>query len=179
MFKHDKVESALAIAGLVILSLTALASVAGTKTTVKPGDFQLLDEQGAAISNHATVDECVAAAGATVGEYRCITMTEVSVVGVCDMPAPKVAPPQTDAWAVQIGEVEWVTEVPGWVPASYDMGCWVVGRVELKYDSRADNGTRQYDNEPPGPWTEGLDFPYGDPCPAESVAGCVLLVPGP
>lgn len=76
-------------------------------------------------------------------------------------------PPQTDAWAVRVSDTEWRTEVPGWVKAP-EPACWVLGRVELKYEGDAE--TPGVDE--PTPWVEGLDFPEGSPCPAEAVAGC-------
>ena len=87
-------------------------------------------------------------------------------------PAPP-PPPETDAWAVQLSDGTWDTLVPGWVAAPAP-DCWVLGRVLLTYVNHDDPQGEPNDTTP-GPWYAGLDYPEGEPCPAEALAGCYLL----
>ncbi len=98
-----------------------------------------------------------------------ILLLPLALATLCG-PVPP-APPQTDVWAVQVTETLWRSEVPGWVVAPYPV-CWVMGRVDLAYDDSADTPLV----EEPTPWAAGMDYPAGDACPVEAVAGCYTPV---
>lgn len=87
-------------------------------------------------------------------------------------PAAPAPPPQTDAWALQLSDTAWATEVPGWVEAPAPL-CWTLGRVRLVYDPTTNNDSAQTDMTP-GPWIEGVDYPLGDPCPEAAQGNCYL-----
>jgi hypothetical protein len=89
-----------------------------------------------------------------------------------DCPPPPPKPPQDQAWAVQIDDVTWRTDVPGWVPVPFPI-CWKLGRVPLEYTG-ADNGTDEVTDEE-GPWIEGSDYPVGEPCPERAHGNCAPL----
>lgn len=84
--------------------------------------------------------------------------------------APPAPPLEDNAWAVQISETQWRTEIPGWVVAPFPE-CWVLGRVELTYPQEVPETTV---NDDVGPWVYGIDYPVGTACPVEAIAGCYV-----
>lgn len=92
---------------------------------------------------------------------------ELMLLAALGCPGQPAAPEQTEAWAVQVTDTAWRTEVPGWfeVPGPT---CWMIGRVELEY-----HGASTPQVSEPGPWLEGSDYPMGATCPAEAPAGCI------
>lgn len=156
--------------GFVIMVALPLASLAGLRAIEKHEGHQLL--VGATVNNYATHEACVAAAKAAgVGAYKCKDVTSVTVEATCDDEPMPPLPKGTEAWAVQVSDTEWRTEVTAWV-AMPPPACWALGRGELVYtDNEAEAGAPDL---APGPWVYGVDYPVGTACPAAALAGCYI-----
>lgn len=75
----------------VLLACTSLA-MAAVHVTERPLLHELRNAASVPINKYATHEQCVAAAAISPGEYRCVHVTLVSVVGVCDVPPPAPGP---------------------------------------------------------------------------------------
>lgn len=155
---------AIFIAFFIALPLLALA---GLRTVEKHEGWQLT--AGTKVTAHATYADCVAAAKALgPGASKCKDVTSITVEATCeDEPKPR----NTDAFAVQVSETEWRTEVTAWVAGPGYPNCWVLARGELVYTNEAEEGAPDLS---PGPYVYGIDYPVGTACPPEALAGCYV-----
>lgn len=193
MFKTDRFENGLVIAGLMIMALVAVASAvhAGMVTTAKASGYALRDSQSKVIAAAAefnalpaevrTQDACVAAATKIgVGDYRCTTATTVAVTANCDdVPKPEVHVVLNAAGFLERpglkveakSDGSWgPTMEEGYVPAPPPV-CWVPGLVPYKGEWNAPEGPPKIE---PTAWIDGVDFPAGAECPKEAPIGCIL-----
>lgn len=166
---HDRFDSAIgAWLLLTIASVWCAYALASVVTTDTPGLWELRDAASHPLGpKFPTYPECKAEASRAVGEYRCVNVTPISVVGVCDTPMPVVAEAGLVVQALPDGS--WgPTMRQGYVQAAYP-ACWATGLVPYTGEVSAPDGPL---DTSPGPWIEGLDYPLGTPCPAAAHGVC-------
>jgi hypothetical protein len=161
----------------LLLILASGAAIAGLQVTEKSLGWRVSPAREGDV-----VLKDIAACRAAInlrgpGEYLCEYSTAVKVVATCDdVPKPPL-PKDTEAWAVQVTDIEWRTDVTAWV-AVPPPACWALGRGELVYtDNEAEQGAPDLS---PGPMVYCLDYgtpekpPMGKACPASARAGCYI-----
>lgn len=162
--------------GLLVAFTLAIAlpllAVAGLRAVEKPEGHQMT--VGKTVNKYPTHAACVQAAiDAGVGSYQCKDVTGIVIERTCEGEPKPPLPKDTEAWAVQVSDTEWRTEVTAWVPAPNPVwpSCWVLGRGDLVYTNDAEEGEPDLS---PGPWIYGIDYPVGTACPAAALAGCYV-----